>query len=79
MLEDFFTEIAIEATGPRKSLILSTSENKTIIATPMTNTSTKWELRYNDLKKSFISRESIDEIETITRTMIDFFNFDWDK
>ena len=79
MLEDLFTEIAIEAIAPRKSLSFSTSENKSIKATPLTNTKTKWELQYNDLKKSFISRESLNEVSDITLMMIDFFNADWDN
>ena len=38
MLEDLFTEIAIEAIAPRKSLVFSTSENKSIKATPISTT-----------------------------------------
>lgn len=77
MLEDLFQEIAIEAVAPRKSLIFQTSENKSIKATPLNNTSTNWELQYNDNKKSFTSRESLDEVSTITIMLIDFFNQDW--
>jgi hypothetical protein len=77
MLEDLFREIAIEAIAPRKSLFFQTSEFKTIRATPLTETSTKWELQYYAHKKSFISNEGLDEIGYILVTMCDFFNQDW--
>ena len=79
MLESLFTEIAIEAIAPRKSLIFSTSDNKSIKATPLSTTKTRWELRFNDLKKSFISRESLDEIPTIIMMLIAFFSQDGDQ
>ena len=79
MLEELFAEIAIEAIGPRKELTFSTSENKTIIAKPLSNAKTLWIMKYGDSEKGFISRESIDEVATITIMMADFFNQDWDK
>lgn len=79
MLEELFLEIAIEAIAPRKELTFSTSECKSINAKPLSNTKTLWTLNYRDCEKSFTSRESIDEVSTVTIMMIDFFNQDWDN
>lgn len=79
MLEELFSEIVIEAIAPRKELTFSTSEGKSINAKPLSSTRTLWTLNYRDCEKFFTSRDSIDEVVTITNMMIDFFNQDWDN
>ena len=79
MLEELFSEIAIEAIAPRKELTFSTSEDKSINAKPLSSTKTLWTLKYLDCEKTFTSRESVDEVATITIAMFDFFNRDWDN
>lgn len=76
MNEELFTEIAIEAIAPRKEIVFTTSEKISIRALPKDIDTTLWTLKRGDNRKTFISRNGLDEVETVTIMMYDFFNGD---
>ncbi len=73
MNHDLFSEIAIEATTPRKNLTFSTSVGNIIYAYPLDADTTRWTLTRGSQRKSFISHKGADEIATVTIMAIDFF------
>ena len=73
MNQELFSEIAIEAIAPRKNLTFSTSEGNIIYAYRLDADTTRWTLTRGSQRKSFISRNGADEMETVTIMAIDFF------
>lgn len=76
MNEGLFTEIAIEAIAPRKEIVFTTSEKISIRALPKDIDTTLWTFKWGDNRKTFISRNGLDEVATVTIMMYDFFNGD---